>query len=112
MEKRMIQEVLRLLGIGRQYLGYNITIQAVRMVLMDENCLFCVKQGIFVPVAEKQRCDWRTIERNIRTVIHRAWSVNPEYVGELAGYPLKQEPTVTEFIEMIASYILRELCPA
>ncbi|MBQ8201704.1 MAG: sporulation initiation factor Spo0A C-terminal domain-containing protein [Clostridia bacterium] len=107
MERQMIQHVLRTLGIGRQYLGYNITIRAVRMVLLDENCLFCVKQGIFLPISFQQQCDWRTIERNIRTVIHRAWTVNPEFLGELAGYPLHQEPTVTEFIEMIASYIMR-----
>ena len=35
METRSITADLRTLGIGRQYLGYNITIQAVRMVLND-----------------------------------------------------------------------------
>lgn len=107
METRTIVQDLRTLGIGRQYLGYNITIKAVRMVVRDENRLLCVKQGVFVPLSEQQQCDWRTIERNIRTVIHRAWYINQPYLSELAGYPLHQEPTVTEFVEMLSAHVLR-----
>ena len=107
METQTIIRDLRTLGIGRQYLGYNITIRAVRMVLIDENCLLCLKQGIFVPLSEQQHCDWRAIERNIRTVVHRAWNVNQPYLAELAGYPLRSEPTVTEFLEMLSAHILR-----
>ena len=108
METRMIAQDLRMLGIGRQYLGYNITVKAVRMALGDENCLLHIKQEIFRPLAEQTGCDWRTIERNIRTVIHRAWNVNQPYLYELAGYPLHQEPTVTEFLEMLSAHVLRE----
>lgn len=108
METKIIISDLRTLGIGRQYLGYNITIKAVRMVLMDENRLLCIKQGIFIPLSEQQHCDWRTIERNIRTIIHRAWCVNQDYLNELAGYPLRHEPTVTEFVEILSAHILRQ----
>lgn len=107
METQTIIRDLRTLGIGRQYLGYNITIKAVRMVLTDENRLLCLKQGIFIPLSEQQHCDWRAIERNIRTVVRRAWSVNQPYLTELAGYPLHNEPTVTEFLEMLSAHILR-----
>lgn len=107
MDTRTIITALRTLGIGRQYLGYNIIIQAVRMVLHDENRLLCIKQGVFVPIAEQQQCDWRTIERNIRTIIRRAWTVNRAYLSELAGYPMSQEPTVTEFVEILSAHILR-----
>lgn len=107
METKIIIQDLRLLGIGRQYLGFNMTIKAVRMVLLDENRLLCVKQGIFIPISEQQQCDWRTVERNIRTIIHRAWCVNQTYLSELAGYPMHHEPTVTEFVEMLSAHILR-----
>ena len=108
METKTIINDLRMLGIGRQYLGYNITIMAVRMVVMDENRLLRIKNGIFLPLSEQQHCDWRTIERNIRTVIHRAWHVNREYLGELAGYPMHQEPTVTEFVEMLSDHAMKK----
>jgi len=108
MEIKIIASDLRTLGVGRQDLGYSITIKAVRMVLKDENRLLCIKQGVFIPLSEQQQCDWRTIERNIRTVIHRAWCVNRAYLGELAGYPMHHEPTVTEFVEMLSDHILRQ----
>lgn len=107
METRIIMQDLRTLGIGRQYLGYNLAITAVRMVIGDENRLLCIKQGIFLPLAEQKHCDWRTIERNIRTIIRRAWNINQPFLNELAGYPMHQEPTVTEFIEMLSSHVLR-----
>ena len=108
METRLIMKDLRMLGIGRQYLGYNITIMAVRMAVLDENRLLCIKQGVFIPISEQKHCDWRAVERNIRTVIRRAWSINQPYLNELAGFPLRQEPTVTEFLEMLSAHVLRQ----
>ena len=102
-----ITQTLRSLGIGRQYLGYSITVRALQMVLRDENSLLCVKQGIFVPLGRQRGCDWRTIERNIRTVIRRAWRTSPSRLAELAVYPLRREPTVTEFLDILAVNLLR-----
>lgn len=108
MTTRKINELLLSLGIGRQYLGHSITAQAISMVIQDENCLLCVKHGIFLPIAARRKCDWRTIERNMRTVIHRAWSLNADRLMELAVYPLRREPTVTEFLDILSSHIMRQ----
>lgn len=108
MHPQTISEILYTLGVGRQYLGYGITMEAVEMVLRDENCLLCVKQGIFVPIGTQRGCDWRTVERNIRTVIRRAWRTNPSGLAQLAVYPLRREPTVTEFLDMLAVSALRK----
>ncbi len=108
MEVQRIMDVLRKMGIGRQYLGYNLIIKAVRMVIADNNCLLCVKRRIFIPLAEEEHCDWRTVERNIRTAIRRGWKVNKEYVIVLARYPLQQEPTVTEFLEIISNHVMQK----
>lgn len=107
MNTQKISELLYSLGVGRQYLGHGITLQAVELVLRDENRLLCVKQGIFVPLGEQRGCDWRTIERNIRTVIRRAWRTSPSRLAELAVYPLRREPTVTEFLDILAVNLLR-----
>ena len=102
MEYETIVQDLRMMGIGRRYLGYQLTIKAVRMVVMNENLLVAIKQGIYEPLAREALCDWRAVERNIRTIIHRAWHVNREHLCALAGYPLHQEPTVSEFLEMLS----------
>lgn len=109
METRIIMHDLRLLGVGRRYLGYNTVIKVVRMVVLDENRLLCIKHGILLPLSKELGCDWRAIERNIRTVIHRAWCINREYMAELAGYPIQHEPTVSEFVEMLAFHAQRRL---
>ena len=105
MEYEIIMQDLRTMGIGRRYLGYQLTIKAVRMIAMNENLLVAMRQHIYEPLAREVRCDWRAVERNIRTVIHRAWHINREYLCELAGYPLHQEPTVSEFLEMLSVHV-------
>lgn len=107
MSTQKINDLLFSLGIGRQYLGYGITAKAVEMVLRDENCLLCVKQGILIPIAAERSCDWRTVERNMRTVIHRAWKYSADRLTELAVYPLRREPTVTEFLDILAVSLMR-----
>lgn len=111
MRTRTINELLLTLGIGRQYLGHNITVQAICLVVQDENCLLCVKNGIYCPLAQQRHCDWRTIERNLRTVIHRAWTLNADRLVKLAVYPLRREPTVTEFLDILSSYVIRQTSP-
>jgi len=52
MEYETIVQDLRMMGIGRRYLGYQLTIKAVRMVVMNENLLVAIKQGIYEPLAQ------------------------------------------------------------
>ena len=104
MSIRQIHELLYKLGIGRNYLGHNIIVLAIQIILRDKDCLLCVKDGIYLPIAEQHQCEWRTVERNIRTVIHRAWTLNRPLVEHMALYPLDHEPTVTEFLDILAEY--------
>lgn len=105
MNTRQIHELLYTLGIGRHYLGHNITVDAIQLILCDKDSLLHVKAGVLIPIAVQHQCDWRTVERNIRTVIHRAWTLNRPLLERIALYPLKQEPTVTEFLDIIAEYV-------
>ena len=102
-----IRELLCSLGIGRNYLGHNILIEAIQRILCDKNRLLHVKDEILRPIAMQHQCDWRTVERNIRTVIHRAWKLNRPLIESMARYPLDQEPTVTEFLDMLTEYVTR-----
>lgn len=109
MHENKIHEILLSLGIGRQYIGHGITAQAVLMVIEDEQRLLCLKQSIFQPLAVQRDCDWRTIERNIRTVISRAWKLNAGQLTQMAVYPLLRAPTVTEFLDILSAYVLQLL---
>ena len=66
---------------------------------------------IYMETAAHFECNWTAVERNIRTAVSRAWSVNPDLLCQMAGYPLESEPTSSQFIEIISSYIIRSHQP-
>lgn len=102
-----IQEILRALGIGRNYRGYQRTAIAIALALEDESRLTAVTKEIYCSTAEHTGCQWTAVERNIRTVIQRAWKINPQQLVHMAGYPMTIPPTASEFIEIVTNYILR-----
>lgn len=106
-----IQVILRELGIGRNYRGYYRTSIAISMALEDEGRLTAVTKEIYCTTAQQTGCQWTAVERNIRTVIQRAWKVNPQRLIQMAGYPLSSPPTASEFIEIVTNYILRTYGP-
>jgi len=102
-----IQNVLRPFGITRCYKGFEYTVYAIHLAVTESERLESVKKGIYMETASHFGCRWTAVERNIRTVVSRAWQVNPELLNEMAGYPLDVSPTASEFIEIISSYIIR-----
>ena len=103
-----IKQILRPFGLSRRYLGFSLLIVAVNITIHDEGNRFPLTRNLYARVAEECDCTIHCVERNIRTVIKRAWAINPNYMQELAGYPMAAPPSSTEFIEIISSYILRE----
>lgn len=108
MPDNQIDNLLQSLGIGHQYCGYRLTTEAMRLLCQDEDRLLCIKSGILQPLADQFQCDWRCVERNLRTVICRAWRRNAPLLTQIAAYPLLGIPTVTEFLDILASYLMRQ----
>ena len=93
-----ILNVLHSFGITRCYKGFKHTAFAIYLAVQDKSRLEAVT-------------NWTAVERNIRTTVARAWKVNCPLLSEMAGYPLACVPTASEFIEILASYILRSSVP-
>ena len=70
------QKILRALGITRNYDGYRLILAAVQLAVEDEDCLRLVTKEIYRPVFILCYCPLANVERNIRTVVFRAWKVN------------------------------------
>ena len=47
------------------------------------------------------------IEHDIRTVINVCWTANKETMDRIAGYPLRYRPTNSEFVDMLAYYLIQ-----
>lgn len=103
----VIQDTLRLFGITRCYKGFLHTAYAIQLAVEDEDRLEAVTKEIYMETVFHFNCTWTAVERNIRTAVARAWKINRPLLAEIAGYPLTCTPTASEFIEILASYILR-----
>ncbi len=102
------QEHLWRLGIEKRFKGYRMIIIAVKLGMEDENRLQCAQEFLYKPIARQLDCSFRSVERDIRTVIAYAWSYNPAYLSHLAGFPLPYSPTVCQFLDILVSFSLRE----
>ena len=99
----IIRETLRPFGITRNYRGYPQTVRAIALVLEDESRL------LNEVVALQTRCHPSNVERNIRTVVLCAWHTNRPLLVKMAGFTLTAPPRASQFIDIIASYIQREV---
>ena len=100
-----IYTILRYLSITKTYLGCHQAAYAVKLALEDEDRLSAVTKEIYMETASYFGCSWGAVERNIRTVVVRAWRNCPDRLQELAGYPLDGMPTAGEFIEILVCYL-------
>lgn len=101
------QTILHNLGIGKNYKGFRFACYALQLVLQDEDRLENLKQEVLIPVAVLCGTSYSAVERGLRTVIQRAWSVNPGLLREMARFPLDRQPTVSEFFVIISTYVMR-----
>lgn len=102
-----IQDILRKLGVTCNYRGYKNTVIAVNLIVNNMDRLEAVTKEVYYEVARQCGCKWSSVERNIRTVVQRVWRINPKMLIEMAGYPMTEPPTVSEFLEIISNYIMR-----
>ena len=106
---KIIEDTLRELGIGKNYISQKRTVVVIQLALEDEDRLLRVKKGIYIPAAEQCNCTWSAVERNIRTVVEKAWEVNRDGLIKMAGDPMSGPPTASEFIEIMVYHIQKEL---
>ena len=102
-----IERILRQLGIGANYNGFRITVLAISMIIENQDRLVSVTKEIYQDVAQLTHYSQTAVERNIRTVVSRAWNCNPQKLSQMAGHTLSTAPTASEFLDIVSSYIRR-----
>lgn len=106
-----IQQVLRQLGIGANYKGFRITVLAISLIVENEDRLTSITKDIYYDVAKLTGYRWTAVERNIRTVVARAWYCNPQKLNQIAGYTLTSAPIASEFLDIVSNYVRRNPMP-
>lgn len=104
-----LRVVLRPLGLSGRYKGFRQLCCALELTAKEPERLNAVRESVCKEVAREFNCSWGSVDRNLRTIIARAWKVNPALLSEMAkDYPLTKKPSVGEFLELLTTYMLRE----
>ena len=106
MSMKEIYGVIRKLGGTSNYKGYFYISDAIQLAMISQERPIKITKDIYPYLASKYKTTTLNIEHNIRTVINVCWQTNRTGMMEIAGYPLSCKPTNSDFIDMIAYYLL------
>ena len=100
-----IYALLYQMGAAPTYRGFAQAAYAVLISLEEPECLSLATKTLYPDVARQYNTSWKAVERNIRTLIAHIWGANPDFLAELAQYPLVRKPTPTQFISILVAHI-------
>lgn len=106
MERRRL---LRYLGITPNYKGFYYLLSSLDIVYHDSESLTRVTKLLYPAVARIHHTSWKSVERDLRTVVNLSWNTNSGRLTKLAGYPMSCPPSVAAFIAIISEAELRRL---
>lgn len=104
---REVYRLIRQLGMTSKYKGYYYVAEAVIMSMGLQDYPVKITKDIYPYLAKKFKSTSVNIEHDIRTVINVCWTANKETLDRIAGYPLRYRPTNSEFIDMLAYYLVQ-----
>lgn len=96
---------LKKVGVRRHYRGYPRLVYAIYLVLEDEHRLEAITKEVYMPVAEKYRCSWKSVERSLRTMRDMIWREKREALGEITGFELTEPPKESYLLEILATFV-------
>ena len=101
-----IYGIIRKFGVTANYKGYYFVADAIQLAMNSQDEPIRITKDIYPYLAKKHKTASMNIEHNIRTVINVCWKTNRQGITQIAGYPLIYKPTNSEFIDMVAYYLL------
>lgn len=78
------RKLLLCLGITPNYKGFHFLLTCLELLQSDPMALLQVTKSLYPVVAKHHNTSWRTVERDLRTVVNLSFQVNPTYLGTLA----------------------------
>ena len=102
------RQLMHRLGITANYTGYFHTSHAVMLSAQEPERLLLITKWIYPDVAKHYHTTWRSVERNIRTVIKLAWETNRPELERMAQHALPNRPSAGVFLAILAAQAERE----
>ena len=95
--------LLHELGITSNYTGYFHASHAVYLSIQEPERLLLVTKWIYPDVAKRYHTNWRSVERNIRTVSRIAWETNRPTLERMAQHSLSTCPSAGVFLAILTA---------
>ena len=98
--------LLRLLGVNGKLAGFHYAAYMVEQVRDQPENMVLITKRLYMQTAEHFNTTPSCVERNLRTLIQSCWSY-PDHslLNLIAGTELKQPPTNSHFIDILAAYL-------
>jgi len=103
-----IYSILYDLGVSAETTSFFHTAYALRLATEDQQKLLLVTKWLYPEVARHYRSNWHAVERNIRAIVHLVWTRNPKRLELLAGKPLFDRPTPSQFLFILSSSLIQD----
>lgn len=100
---RRVCHLLRRMGVTPNYTGFHQAAREACEAARRPELMLSLSKWLYPLVAREMNTTGAAVERNIRTVILRAWRQNPELLRQCARFPLNKRPTCGEFLDMLAA---------
>ena len=102
-----IIKTLSRLGLTANYVGFYYAAEALSLSLQDHSRLHYVSKLVYPDIAKHFHTSIACVERDLRTIVAKAWANNPALLSEMANHALTKAPTNGEFLAIITTYITR-----
>ena len=104
-----IESLIRSLGIGATYRGYQYLNYGVRLCMNNEDYLLAISKLLYPQIAKEFHATSSSVERNIRTVVNICWNRgNRSFLQKIALHPLHDKPTSGEFFDILVGHLNRK----
>ncbi len=102
-----VRELMERLGITPNYKGFYYATYAVGLAAEKPERLLLVTKWLYPEVARHYETTVNAVERDIRTIVGIIWSENRKVLEEIFRCRITSKPTVSQFLAMITSYLMR-----
>lgn len=98
-----IQQLLYSIGLTENYAGFPQMMIALEIAQQEPESLHLVTKWLYPETARRCGTNWKTVERNIRTMCGCVWKKSRDTLEQMAGCSLDAKPKPAQFIEILAN---------
>lgn len=100
--------LMRKFGITTRYQGYFFLPEAIDLAIKQYGNCMKITKDIYPVISRRYGISTKRIERNIRTVIEKAWENNQALMEEIAGEELTTSPSNGQFIDIVTYWLMEK----